>query len=759
MAGAEDSARFKQLLEGARRRTGDAGGDTTIVTGHLGQMTLFMLRQGLEFYPKQDSFGRRKDFINAVLKLNKVDARFESICRDHLIDGGGLWFFRPVGDLYRISWFRAGKFKTYYDDELSIEQCIVVYPFRVPGRGFMGVSEQQVDSAGNPIKGPQAWIRLKIFRDKIYEEIHANEPKPEDDDILGFPQVALRSRETENSLGFVPVVEVFNELDSTDMIGHGDFNAFSHHILVHDSSATNIRKNLRFFGNPTLVTSRQKSEIVESDDGAPARPTIGSQSGFGSPRNPSTRVSEPAASVDGGIKIPRIIAGLEPTDRTAYIQPNAISSDHMRFTDAYKAEIRLALGGVDDTDIATAGTAYEIKSLYGRVAATAKRKMRDLFEYGFCELLELMIFHEEQLFRESFAVAAKIKKPLAPLREDFDGDDEAFVKVQDEYNAANQKYLNTLESKIVEAAQEGKIPDGVVGLIPDGMRDVCWRWKGPVFEDSKEDILNASIVARNLQELGVSSLEALQTLYPDKTEEELAALLTGYPFRMAQAVQGSIGTFLDLIGRCMQIPHPQDPSKPLAADQNLDMTPFVNRALEFLQKELSYSGRYLSEDPGRDPVILSPADRLRAEQHRPLRDDAAAVRRDAGPGGRPGDAEWRGWSVSGRGSEPVGPERVWSLPGAGALSGRSLDGAGGSSGGMGGPLGSAPAGAPARPPDLLAPTFAGGIPPELGSAGPAPGPVPFGRPNRSPIWAQGAVNQPPRPAGADSRRGKPPRPR
>ena len=77
---------------------------------------------------------------------------------------------------------------------------------------------------------------------------------------------------------------------------------------------------------------------------------------------------------------------------------------------------------------------------------------------------------------------------------------------------------------------------GVVGLIPDGDRAIEWRWKGPVFEDGTEDILNSSIVVRNLLELGVNSIEALRYLFPDKTDEERSAMLSGYPFRMAQAL-------------------------------------------------------------------------------------------------------------------------------------------------------------------------------------------------------------------------------
>ena len=51
--------------------------------------------------------------------------------------------------------------------------------------------------------------------------------------------------------------------------------------------------------------------------------------------------------------------------------------------------------------------------------------------------------------------------------------------------------------------------NGVVGLIPDGNTKVAWRWLGEVFESDTQDILNNSIVVRNLQELGVDSIEAL----------------------------------------------------------------------------------------------------------------------------------------------------------------------------------------------------------------------------------------------------------
>lgn len=121
-----------------------------------------------------------------------------------------------------------------------------------------------------------------------------------------------------------------------------------------------------------------------------------------------------ASPLDGQIKVPRVIANLEPTDRVSYMTPDAVSGDQNLYVKQYRSEIRLALGGVDDIDIGTASTAYEMKSLYGRVAATAEKKAKALFKYGLCQLFSMMIQHEEYLFMESFAQAMGLEKPSIP---------------------------------------------------------------------------------------------------------------------------------------------------------------------------------------------------------------------------------------------------------------------------------------------------------------------------------------------------------
>ena len=70
-----------------------------------------------------------------------------------------------------------------------------------------------------------------------------------------------------NSLGFVPAVEIFNYMDCTgESTGNGEFDWLANQILYHDELVRNIRKNLKFFGNPTLVSSRPRHDLLESGD-------------------------------------------------------------------------------------------------------------------------------------------------------------------------------------------------------------------------------------------------------------------------------------------------------------------------------------------------------------------------------------------------------------------------------------------------------------------------------------------------------------
>jgi hypothetical protein len=609
------------FLKSVVNKDADGGADTMLVNAHLGQMRMFGIRQGVEFYPQQDNFGtQRFDFVRQVIKFNKLDARLDSIWDRFLAYGKGLFYIRPTQKTYRLYWFDKDSYRTYYSPEGDLEEVIIIYSYKVKSsKGFGGVG----------LSTDKRYIRLRITAKEI-EECHS-EQELNFDTPLEF--VGLNDTKTTiNTMEFIPCVEVLNNPDAFGTEGYGEFDWLSNQIVAHDEMVKNIRANLSFFGNPTLLSSRPKADIIEKADGeALQRPSIASQSGFQSEftlssstyksdnvsRQPPGYIGKPGT----GMRVPRVIANLEPTDRVGFITPNAVSADQARYAEQLRSEIRLALGGIDDLSI-TNVTATEIKSAYGRVSATAKKKCLQLYTYGICKCFELMIFQEEQIFRRSLAYASGIKFPNPPENPD----DEA---QQAKYEKQKSSYEKRLQKAIDNAIETRTIPPGVLGLAPDGDRTVLWRWMGPVYEDTTQDKLNQSIFTRNLQELGVDSIEALKYLFPSKTDEEVAGMLSGFPFRMVGEVQRAMATFIDLVNAEMRTPHPQQPNLPMAADPRLDLTPFLYRTLESLQKEVTYAGRYRNADPIGTPSIPDPADQLRGSS------DAANGSASSGSGNQP----------------------------------------------------------------------------------------------------------------------------
>ena len=99
------SNEFQEILTAAKERRGDLSVDSMIVSSHLAQMRLFMLRRGIEFYAEQDSFGSRRQFIAKVCEENMLDMKLDSIVDYFLCDGQGLFYFRPSGDGYQLMFF------------------------------------------------------------------------------------------------------------------------------------------------------------------------------------------------------------------------------------------------------------------------------------------------------------------------------------------------------------------------------------------------------------------------------------------------------------------------------------------------------------------------------------------------------------------------------------------------------------------------------------------------------------------------------
>ncbi len=595
---ADAKARLQEIINAYLEKDSDIVVDTGVVASHIAQMKLFGIRQGVEFFPSQDNFGaQRKDFLDRVIKYNKLDTRLDSIWEYFMCDGKGLFYIRPTKQSYRLYYFREHEYRTYYNVDGELDEVVIIYSYKVRrGNGFgddiTAVNITSNKSTWNP--GAKRYIRLSIKQREI-EETHS-------DSELSFemPVYALtgNTKKFVNTLGFIPCVEILNNPKGFSTEGVGEFDSMANHICTHDELMRTIRKNITFFGNPTLLSSRPKTDLMESGDTATVqRPSIAANSGFTSPAALSRSMfkADPVSrGIDGSIRVPRIIANLEPNDRVGYIVPDAITGDQNAFARQYREEIRTALGGVDELSISAGVTATEYKSLFGRVAATSKKKANAIYTHGICRCLELILYQEEQLFKTTLAAAAGIEKPV-------DLPANTTPEAERAYEDAMKQYNETLKKLLMACVETQMIPPGVMGLIPDGDLTVLWRWLGPVYEESTQDILNNSIVVRNLQELGVDSIEALKYLFPSKTDEERAEMLSGFPFRMVNELQGAYSQFAKLVGGMMQTPHPQAPDLPMAADPRLDLTPYLYRTLEALQKEMSYAGRYRPIDPTDEP--------------------------------------------------------------------------------------------------------------------------------------------------------------
>lgn len=577
--------RFSEILEAARTQDRSKQSATMVVLSHLQQMTLLMLKKGLFFYCEQDTYKVRSRFLEDLIDLNKLDIRFPSIIRNFLIDGCGLFYFRPDPKLkYQIYFFNKNQYRVYHDLNGEIEEVVILYSYKI--------KNSSLGLPSNSYGQNKRYVRISITSDKINEY--------EADSELSFdldPSSLVTPKNSRpNNLGFIPAVEVLNKPNASGTEGEGEFEPFMQQIVLHDQMMQNIAKNIEFFGNPTLISSRPRSDLVEASDvDRNFRPTISSQSGFAGLDSPSTRVSDPFGSQSGlgGLRVPRIIANVEPTDRVGYMTPDPVNGDMNRYALLLREEIRTALGGVDEISISAGATATEIKGLMGRAQATALRKNKSFLVYGFCRILEMIIYHQEQVFRESFISVMGMAPPKEPK--------EQTPEALEKYQKKLAKYEQDIDLSIQTALTENKVPGGVFGLPPDGDRNVTYRFQGDVYEDTAYDINQKSIVVRNLQELGVDSVEALRYLFPDKTDLERAEMLKGFPFRMIQQTQAALQNFLLTLNQLMQSPHPLAPTQPLAADPRLNITPLLYRTFDHLAQELTYSGSYEPSDPSFDP--------------------------------------------------------------------------------------------------------------------------------------------------------------
>ena len=552
-------ASLDQILSSVTNGNEAVSGSSLVVPNHLTQCKLFGIRQGIEIMPSQDdNANSRKKFIDNLWKQNKLDLYQESIW-DHLMcDGEILLYLRPNNsNSYTITFYSKNEFKAYYDEGGDLVKTCIRYQYEV---------ENHIGLAVNAMR----WVKLEITSQELKISYHDTQPA-----FSGEYLSSGQSKIYENTLKFIPCVVVKNKPFKPGSPGRGEFDSLKTQIEAHENNVAAINSNLEFFGAPSLVSTRSPSELTEAiefgSENLNKHRTLTSAGGWYSPGfQKSTANADPSNYRMGnssGIRIKRIVGNVSPEERFGYIAPDPVSPDHVQAVREEREAIHFALGGIDERGISANATAYELKSIYGKVAATAIKKCRAIYDHGFCKIFEMALAAEEDTFRKS--IAFRLNKELTEITDQFIGN----------------------------LMAEDKLPPGVFGLPPIGSRECKWRWKGPVFERSPRDLQLVSIVARNLQELGVRSLEALKVLFEDKTDKELEQMLAGgYPFRYMSSVGSTTSQMIGLYQQMLSVPSQSDPSLPLGSQ--IPIQPLINRSIETLYKELNYEPDYDPIKPG-----------------------------------------------------------------------------------------------------------------------------------------------------------------
>lgn len=552
-------ATLEQMINQALDRNATAtGGESLIVSNHLAQMRLFGIRQGVELFPVEDSGSVRKRFIDRLYRDNRIELFLDRIWDIFLCRGQICWYLRPTGGSYRIYHYAKDQFKGFYGSDGELIKVIIKYHYEVDGEGLDLVKNRR-------------WVRLEITATQIIQSESEGEPS------FTGPFIGTADTQTVvNSLGFIPCVITNNYLTEAGTEGKGEFDWLASQLEAHDSMMRAIKENLEFFGNPTLVTTRSASEVTEAIENAAVRNSMASMAQFVGvgPNGGSTFKRDPfqpsGGGSNGGERVRKIIGSVEPNERFGYVVPDPVSPDQAQYARSYQESLHSALGGVDPLGISAGATAYEIKSMYGKSAATARKKAVHLYTYGICQIFSMAIAAEEMVFKAGLARAIGLE----------------------DANEITDDYAISLLSAW-ESGEETPIPKGFKpdGLPPLGDRSVDWKWLGPVFEDSPNDLQQRSIVVRNLEELGVETVEALKFLFPGKTAREIERMLTGFPFREMNSAANALMQQTNIFGQMMQIENPMQPGTPLA--QEFNNLPILSRIMAHIQKRLGYG-----EQPG-----------------------------------------------------------------------------------------------------------------------------------------------------------------
>jgi hypothetical protein len=567
---------LETIIQAVVDRDGNGGGESLIVANHLAQLKLFGAR-GIEVFPVQDPGGDRKKFITSIWKYNRMDLYLDYIWDLYLSCGEILFYLRPTGDSYEVSWFHGGmtdpnpEYKAYYKPGgRELESVVIAYPYK--RRTQMGMEEER-------------WVKLEITKDRIRQ--HDLGTKPNLNGITSDIDLQDPNVQTvENTLGFIPCVVIPNHPTRPGQPGTSEFHWLRKPIERHDKMLVTINRNL--------------AEVLEASAISGFVPTVASASGY----YPSTAKSDPKerSQFDGGEKITSILGGIGPDERAGYIQVDPVSGDQNLYQREYREQLHNALGGTDPLGIHSGATAYEVKVRSGQTAATARKKCLALYDYGLCKVFEMILLAEENLFRQSLfamvaprtaeGIASGEKKQFIGLLTDLYKQQKINIKPKDIQLESPEDITDDICQLLSDA---NAIPRGVIGMSPMGDRTMEWRFTSEIFPDTSREILDKSIVGRNLAEAGINTEHVLRFLFPDKTDKEIASMQSGnFSYRTTQNKVQAINQLIGLYQSFLGLPDPLDPAMPLGV--RFDITPLIEQALSLVAQEFSYGATYDEAD-------------------------------------------------------------------------------------------------------------------------------------------------------------------
>lgn len=576
------------MIKAAVDRDGKYGSPSSILAVDLQQKCEFSVRGGnLEFYPAQDDDrDTRKKYLAKLFKDNRLSQRLNYCMALYLTCGEVLWLVLPDRDnpgSYLIDYFHGGatdpdpEYRVFYEaGGRSIATCIISYPYKTSGdNGFE----------------TERWVKLKLTKEAIEQSDLAYKPNLRQSGI--DPTVSDGTNKvTTYPNPFAPTIPVVicpNNPKRTGQEGTSDYHWLRESLEGHEGMVAQIAENLGYFGNPTLVTTRSPSEVTEAISNSSAPPTFASQNGykdgFGDGYSSSTRVADPRSrSKNGKRRIGKIIGGVAEGERFGYIVPDPVTGDLNLFQRQERELIHYALGGLDPLGISSGATAFEIKTLYGRVENTADGKADGLYTHGLALVFEQILYFEERVFKSDLfdmMIQAGGGKKYGL---------ESVDQISDEL--AQQAYQGYMEGVF-------KLPRMPQGLVPMGDRTVYWRYSRPVFKNSTREMLDLSIASRNAREDGLSQEYCLRQQHPDMTDKEISDVMSGFSPRVVESASGAIGTLVQLYQQFMAIPDPEDPKMPWG--YRLGIPQMLEQALLTLNKELQYG------QPVYDPAQSNPA--------------------------------------------------------------------------------------------------------------------------------------------------------